>query len=114
MNRRSFVGTLLGAIGAFTLDPAELLWKPEEKKIFIPKATYMEQGAVRVEEGSFDGIHHKNCKQYLTWKHIAASRQRQLLSFGGVRYATPQEVDAVTEGLMPECYASHMKYRDMV
>lgn len=35
MNRRGFLGSLLTAAAALTLDPEELLWKPT-RKIFIP------------------------------------------------------------------------------
>ena len=34
MNRRSFIGTLLGALA---IDPERLLWVPGKKTIFIPR-----------------------------------------------------------------------------
>jgi hypothetical protein len=37
MNRRGFLGTLLGATAVMALDPEKLLWVPGQKKIFVPK-----------------------------------------------------------------------------
>lgn len=36
MNRRNFLGSLTAIAGTLTLDPERLLWRPGEKKIFIP------------------------------------------------------------------------------
>ncbi len=38
MNRRGFLGGLIGAASAMVLDPEKLLWVPGTKTIFIPKA----------------------------------------------------------------------------
>jgi len=38
MNRRGFLGSLLGGVAALALDPERLLWVPGAKKIFIPAA----------------------------------------------------------------------------
>ncbi len=37
MNRRGFLGGLIGAASAMVLDPEKLLWVPGAKTIFIPK-----------------------------------------------------------------------------
>lgn len=36
INRRGFLGSLIATVGALTIDPEKLLWKPGEKTIFVP------------------------------------------------------------------------------
>jgi len=38
MNRRGFLGGLIGAASAMVLDPEKLLWVPGSRTIFTPKA----------------------------------------------------------------------------
>ena len=48
MDRRSFLGTLLGAVGAAVVDPEFPLWVPGQKKIFIPTSpkVYVPEGII--------------------------------------------------------------------
>lgn len=104
MNRRSFIGTVIGAIGAFTLDPEALLWKPD-KKIFIPKATYAERKAVivmnpRVFPGlTLDSIHHIGKCGFASMAHW----REIVIKEGSGRIATAADFMAAEQGKLRIC-----------
>ncbi len=51
MNRRGFLGALLGTAAGLALDPEKLLWVPGKKLISIPKPVVTTLGTYRIKIG---------------------------------------------------------------
>ncbi len=51
MNRRGFLGALIGAVGGLTLDSERLLWVPGKKLISIPSPIITTLGTYRAKIG---------------------------------------------------------------
>lgn len=117
MNRRGFFSalttTVAGMAAAFTLDPEDLLWKPNEKKIFIPNMTYVEHAAIVAN----NHIHDRDCLFIRHW-HMMNDLGIDGLQTGWhseVRRATPAEFDAVRaiDNLNPKFPECHSKAKDL-
>ena len=53
MNRRGFLGALLGGAAALALDPEKLLWRPGAKLISIPSSPFDDEHLGKIGMGDY-------------------------------------------------------------